>query len=180
MSGVGNVSNQSYYVSQLQASLQSASETDEVARSEQIDQTEMREKMEAELDVALDSAGVSEETQEALKTDLAQAFEEQLASGEFPPDPEAMKQTIDDIFSQYDLNAEEFMPSGGPGGPPPDGMGGGMSAAQGSTDTTQTDLLEMLLQNMEKQNDGTLDLSQISQELSQIICDALFGFDEEA
>ncbi len=180
MSGVSGVGNQSYYLSQLQASLQSVSETDEVASGTKIDETEMREQMEAQLDAALDSAGVDEETQDALKADLAQAFEDQFSSGKFPPDPEAMKQTIDDIFSQYGLNAEEFMPSGGPGGPPPGGMEGGMPAMQGSSDTTQTDLLEMLLQNLAEQNDGSLDLSQVSQELSQTICDALFGFDEEA
>ncbi|MBN2021800.1 MAG: hypothetical protein JW809_03320 [Pirellulales bacterium] len=143
--------------------------------------------MEAQLDQALASAGVSEDTRKAIEADLAAAFETQMASGSFPPDPEEMKATIDGIFEKYGLNAEDFMrppapPAGyGMGGPPMGGppMGGGETA---STDSTEDDLLQQLLDYLEKLNANSQgeDTSTQAATMSQKILDALFGFDQEA
>jgi hypothetical protein len=132
--------------------------------------------MAARIDQALASAGVDEETAEALKADLTAAFEESRASGTTPPAPEAMKSTVDAIFAEYGLDANDIL------GPPPGrgahGAGGTRSpgdrqpnAGEETAEPRQT-LLELLNQ---MSNEGAS-----SEELSQLLIDALNGLDQTA
>jgi hypothetical protein len=159
---------------------------DPTAMRERMQPSGMPEKMQAELDQSLESAGVDLETREALAADLEQAFEEQFASGS-PPDPAAMKEIVDGIFEKYGLNAEDFVPQGGP---PGGGMGAMRSGAMGrgqlfgqldSADTSETSLLETLLEYIaERSESGETDTNTTPGDLSQQVLDILFGIDEQA
>lgn len=132
--------------------------------------------MAARIDQALAAAGVDEETAEALKADLTAAFEGSRASGTTPPDPEAIKSTVDAIFAEYGLDAKEIL------GPPP-GRGAHGARDAGSpgdrrpgageeTAEPRQTLLELLNQ---MSNEGAS-----SDELSQLLVDALNGLDQTA
>ena len=64
-----------------------------------------------DLSEKLTSAGVSEDVRDAIQTDVRAAMEAEMSS-ESRPEPEAMKETINGIFAEYGLNAEEFMAKG--------------------------------------------------------------------
>ena len=129
--------------------------------------------MAARIDQALTAAGVDEETAAALKADLTAAFEEGRASGSTPPDPQAMKSTVDAIFSEYGLDASEIL------GPPRGGgmhgagpQGGCQSNSDDATEENRQTLLELLNQMAEE--------GASSEELSQLLMDAVQGLDEAA
>ena len=132
--------------------------------------------MAARIDQALTAAGVDVETAEALKADLTAAFEESRGSETTPPAREAMKATVDAIFSKYGLNASEIL------GPPPGrsahGAGGAgipgdcqPNAGEETAEPRQT-LLELLNQMSDE--------GASSEELSQLLIDALNGLDQTA
>ncbi|MCX7427964.1 MAG: hypothetical protein NTW96_20340 [Planctomycetia bacterium] len=172
MSGIWSVgsSSLSSYLSELAAVRTRSSETDRQAE------------MEAQLDQSLASAGVSEETREAIEADLAAAFEEQMASGSFPPDPEEMKATIDGIFEKYGLNARDFMrPPASPAGHDTSARGTSETETE-STGSTEDDLLKQLLEYLKEQraNSDEEDASTQAADMAQQVLDVLFGFDQEA
>jgi hypothetical protein len=132
--------------------------------------------MAARIDQALAAAGVDEETAAALKADLSAAFEESRASGTTPPDPQTMKSTVDAIFAEYGLDAKEIL--GLPHGQGAYGAGGAgrqsdcQSNSGEETDETRQTLLELLNQMAEE--------GASSEELSQLLIDAINGLDETA
>ena len=166
----------------------SAASTSASSVRKQMDPSEMADRMEADLNEKLTAAGVSEEVREAIQTDIRAAMESEMSS-ESRPDPEAMKETIDGIFAEYGMNAEEFMqgppPGGGPGGPPPGGGPGGPGGAGGTDGTSDTkadalqELLEELQESLEDEESDT-DASTLLDQFSEQVMDLLFGFDEEA
>ncbi len=121
----------------------------------------------------LEAAGVDEETVDAIKSDLRAAFEDVLSSGEFPPDPATMKETIDGVFAEYGLDASEILGEpgvkGGGGSPPPPPTDGYEST---STSDTATSLFE-LLQSYEQEDASASDMAGL-------LVDYLFGLDEAA
>ncbi len=145
---------------------------------------EMAEKMEGVLNDKLSEAGVSEETREAIQTEIKAAFESQVSSGT-KSDPEATKEAISGIFEKYGLDAQQFMPQGGPGGPrgmggPGGGPGGGMGPQKAGG--TQTDSLQTLLEQLDElagEGDDDADTDSILTDLSWQVMDMLFGFDAE-
>jgi len=184
----------------------SAASTSASSVRKQMDPSEMADRMEADLNEKLTAAGVSEEVREAIQTDIRAAMESEMSS-ESRPDPEAMKETIDGIFAEYGMNAEEFMqgpppgggpggpppgggpggppPGGGPGGPPPGGGPGGPGGTGGTDGTSDTkadalqELLEELQESLEDEESDT-DASTLLDQFSEQVMDLLFGFDEEA
>lgn len=169
MSGIGSVGS----TPNLFAYLQSAS-AGSAAESQELGPQSTREGgMAARIDQALAAAGVDEETAAALKADLTAAFEESRASGSTPPDPQAMKSKVDAIFKEYGLDASEIL------GPPP-GRGMHGAGAQGgcqpnsgdATEENRQTLLELLNQMAEE--------GASSEELSQLLMDAVQGLDESA
>ena len=166
----------------------SAANANMAAIRERMDPSKMAEKMEAKLDESLSSAGVDQATRDAIQTDLKAAFEDQMSSGS-RPDPEAIKETVDSVFEKYGLDAEDFMPQGGPPGMGGrGGMGGGrggmggMMGTQGAggsqTESLQT-LIETLQEESEEDSDSETDTNQVVTDLSEQILDILFGLDEE-
>ncbi len=140
-----------------------------------MDPSQMADRMEQGLDAALTEAGVSEETRTALEADIRAAMEEDMADGT-PSDPEAMKETIDGIFAEYGLEAEDYMPQGPPpgGGPPPEGGMGGTE----SSSTTQSEALQSLIETLQSaaEEDGA-DLGSLLDQFSQDAMDIMLGID---
>jgi len=168
----------------------SAANANTAAIRERMNPSRMAEKMQAKLDESLSSAGVSQETRDAIQADLKAAFEDQMSSGS-KPDPAAMKETISRVFEEYGLDAQDFMPQGGPRGiGGKGGMGGmmrgmgGMTGAQ-SANGSQTNSFQTLIETLQEMSDdgdsdGETDTNTTSNELSEQVLDYLFGLDEEA
>jgi hypothetical protein len=167
MSGLGSVGSTPNLFSYLRSSSAESSAESESTREGG---------MGTRIEQTLSAAGVDEETAEALKADLTAAFEESQASSAFPPDPEAMKSTVDAIFAEYGLDASEIL------GPPPGrgmhgvgspGGGEGCQSNRGEeTDEKRQTLLELLNQMAEE--------GASSEELSQLLIDAINGLDQTA
>ena len=166
----------------------SAANADMTAMRANMDPSKMAERMQNKLDEKLSDAGVSEETREALHSDLSAAMEAQMSSGA-RPNPGAMKETIGSIFEGHGLNAADFMPQGPPS---MGGMGGmrgmgGMPSMMGasSADGGQAESLQSLLESLQEEDDSDdseslFDTDAIYSDVSQQILDILLGFDEEA
>ena len=132
--------------------------------------------MAARIDQALAAAGVGEETAASLKADLTYAFEEHLASGKEPPDREAMKTTIAAVFSKYGLDADEIL------GPPSHrgshGAGGseGCGTRQADPDEARQENHQTLLELLDQMSQQ----GASSEDLSQLLIDAINGIDQTA
>lgn len=176
MSGLGSIgSTQNLFAYLRSAKSDSSSElaTADLAATEQAPPP--KGDFAARIDDALRAAGVDEETAEALKGDLTTLFEEGRTSGS-PPNPDEMKSKIDEIFSSYGLDAQEILgPPPGRGGHP-NGSGangaGGAAASSNASDERRQTLFELLSQ-MSEQGAG-------SEELSQLLLDAVQGLDQTA
>jgi hypothetical protein len=169
MSGIGSVGS----TPNLFAYLQSTSAENASAAPELGTESTRSGGMEARIYQALAAAGVDEETVAALKADLTAAFEESRASGSTPPDPQAMKSTVDAVFAEYGLDASEIL------GPPP---GGGMHGAgpQGGCQPNSSDAAEENRQTLLELLNQMAEEGASSEELSQLLMDAVQGLDETA
>lgn len=167
MSGIGSVGSTPNLFAYLQStSAESADESPELGNK-----PTRGGGMAARIDQALAAAGVDEETAAALKADLTAAFEESRALGSTPPDPQAMKSTVDAIFEEYGFDASEIL------GPPPGRdmhgacpQGGRQPNSGDATEENRQTLLELLNQMAEE--------GASSEELSQLLMDAIQGLDE--
>ena len=87
------------------------------------------------------------------------------AAGQFPPDPQAMKTTVDKIFTKYGLDAETVL-----------GKGAGASRPSmldfGTSEESSQDLIELITNLAKNASSPT--------ELSQLLTDALKGVDFSA
>jgi len=92
-----------------------------------------------------------------------------------------MKETVSGVFEKHGLNAEDFMPEGGPPGRGgmrgPRGRGS-MGNAQGANGS-QMESLQTFLESLQE-DDGQTDAASASDEFSSQVLDYLFGIDEEA
>ena len=132
-----------------------------------VDVEAMRQGMlEDRLDQALSAAGVDDETAEALKADLQEAFDEAKKAGTLG-DPVAMTSTIDSIFAEHGLDAEEVL--GSKFGP--QALREAVGSAREGEDSRKT-LLD-LLNRMAKEGSSSADLSEL-------LLDAVKGFDQTA
>jgi hypothetical protein len=179
MSGMGSVS--------AAGAQYSAASTNAAAAHQRMDPAQMAERMQEDLSEKLTSAGVSEDVRAAIQTDVRAAMEAEMSSGS-RRDPEATKETINGIFAEYGLNAEEFMAKG----PPPGGGGrggpggpGGPGGAQGANNS-KADALQELLETLQEESDdeddeegSVTDTSTLLDQISEQIVDLLFGIDEE-
>ncbi len=185
MSGMGSVS--------AAGAQYSAASTNAAAAHQRMGPAQVAERMKEDLSEKLTSAGVSEDVRDAIQTDVRAAMETEVSSGS-RPDPEAMKETINGIFAEYGLNAEEFMAKGpppggggrgGPGGPGGPGGSGGPGGAQGAKNS-KADALQELLESLQEESDdeddeegSVTDTSTLLDQISEQIVDLLFGIDEE-
>jgi hypothetical protein len=132
--------------------------------------------MAARIGQALAAAGVDEETAESLKADLTAAFEESRESDTTPPDREAVKATVDAIFSKYGLDANEIL------GPPPNrgtsavGGSGGGGTCQSNSGDEMNENRQTLLEFLNQMSDQ----GASSEALSQLLIDAINGIDQTA
>lgn len=148
-------------------------------------------KHEQRLEESLLAAGVNEETAKAIKSDLKAAFEESFSNNEGPPDHEAIKENIDNVFAEYGLDASQFVGGpgaggpGGPGGPPPGGRppggpppsGAASKAAGANSVDSESEEYQTILELLESLSEqGEADSSQ----QAQLIVDALYGIDKLA
>ena len=120
-----------------------------------------------ELEAILGSEGVDQETQDAIQEELALAIQDMFeqSDGEMPS-CEEMKSTIDTIFSNHGLDAEEML--------------GGRMGAGGASDHMQT-LLDMLEgDDDDDEANSATSIQQLAEELSQMVMDLVIGIDEEA
>jgi hypothetical protein len=141
------------------------------AMREKLDPSSMAERMQGKLDEQLSSAGVSEETRNALLADLSAQIEGQMSSDSMR-DPVAMKEAVTGIFEKHGLNAEDFIPQGPPmiaGKVGPMGGGG-----------TQFESLQTLLESLQAKDDGGTNAAPTPSEYPSAILDYLFGIDKEA
>lgn len=170
MSGIGSVGANSNLFSYLTTKDDETS-TDETSSELTTAQTERQQRVETQLVESLTEAGVSEETIEAIKSVLRTAIEQEMAAGNFPPDPDEMKETVDAIFEKHGLEASDFL--GRAGVKSGDGaalLGKGQSGESGAN------VQETLLEFLGKQAaDGAS-----SEDLAQLYLDALTGLDKQA
>ena len=166
MSGMGCVgASQGATSAQFQVKFNSTSAS---SASGDID-AERQQRMNAHLEQALAGAGVDAETAKSIETELQQAFQASKDSGQFPPDPATMKETVDGIFAKYGLDAEEIMgPPPQHGGRPPQGQYGSSTESDDAT-ATLTELLQQLADN-----------GATPEDLAQMFADAIAGVDQTA
>lgn len=167
MSGIGSVGTNSNLFSYLTTKADETS-TDGTSSDPTTAVTERQQRVESQLVKSLTEAGVSEETIEAIKSELQTAIEQEMAAGNFPPDPEQMKETVDAIFEKHGLEASDFLGRTSPKSADGHGLPGkGQSGA---------DVKDTLLELLGKQAaDGAT-----SDELAQLYLDALTGLDKQA
>jgi hypothetical protein len=160
MSGIGNVGSTQNLLQYLQNQKSSAEiSTDEALQMLSPPSDAQRQ---THLDQALTAAGVDEETASAIEAELNAAFEEAQASGQFPPDRQAMKATVDKIFAKHGLDAETVL-----------GKCAGASTPSmldfGTSEESSQDLIELITNLAKNASSPT--------ELSQLLTDALKGVD---
>ncbi|QDU47480.1 hypothetical protein Mal52_60110 [Symmachiella dynata] len=122
---------------------------------------------EQRIDNVLNSAGIDQETIDAIKTDLQTAFESSASSGSFPPAPDEMRDMVNSVFAEHGLDAEEILGrrgSGAPPGPPP----------PASLDDSTQDLSVLLESLLAGQQDPE------SSKLAESVLSLLVGFDTTA
>lgn len=162
MSGIGNIGSGNNLFTYLQKQTSTDKADDQVMTQPSIPTEAQRE---AHLDQALKSAGVDDETAAAIESELKTAFEKIQSSGQFPPDRETMKQTVDAIFSKYGLDAKTVFGRS-------HGCSESTDSKSGTSNKNAKSLLD-LLDTLPKRPSSPDDLSKL-------LSDALTGFDESA
>lgn len=162
MSGIGNIGSTPSLVNYLRKQGSGDDVADELLTRPPIPTEGQRE---AHLDQALSSAGVDDETAAAIKAELQVAFEEIQSSGQFPPDRNTMKKTVDAIFTKYGLDAETIF------GRTKARLASAEPKLDASNMNAQTlfDLIEALAKELSSPD-----------YLAQLLSDALKGLDESA
>jgi hypothetical protein len=160
MSGIGNIGSTPSLLTYLQKQSSDEEGVQELSTRPSIPTEAQRE---AHLDQALTSAGVDSETAASIKAELKTAFAEIQKSGQFPPDRETMKKTVDEIFTKYGLDAKTIF------GRSNSGLMSADSTLGTSNEQAQTllDLIETLAKQQSSPDD-----------LAQFLSDALTGLDE--
>ncbi|BBO34405.1 hypothetical protein [Lacipirellula parvula] len=166
MAGIGSVGSTPNLFSYLKTSSEGATES-ALPEMPAVDVESLRQgALEDRLDQALSAAGVDEETANALKSDLQEAFDKAKSEGKLS-DPESMKSTIDEIFAEHGLDAKEIL--GGKFGPQT--LNEAVGPPKEGEDSRKT-LLD-LLNRMAKEGSSSADLSEL-------LLDAVKGFDQTA
>ena len=166
MAGLGSVGTTPNLFSYLRTSSDATAESP-LTQLPTVDVAAMRQGvLEEQLDQALTAAGVDDETAESLKADLQEAFDEAKAEGKLG-DPAAMKSTVDAIFAEHGLDADEVL--GSKFGPQL--LGEAVGAAREGDGKLQA--LFDLLNRMSQQGSSSADLSAL-------LLDAVKGFDQTA
>ena len=136
--------------------------------------TQVTEKIHGKVDEKLKSAGVSEETRDALLADLTQAIEGQLASGGLP-DPNAMRGSISDIFQKHGISLPDGMP-------PARGRMGLLSGytGNGTADGPPFDAIQSLIANLQAASNESSDNKESPNDYASSFLNGLWGIDVEA
>ena len=136
--------------------------------------TQVTEKLHGKVDEKLNSAGVSEDTREALLADVTQVIERQMSSGGLP-DPKAMRETIGGIFEKHGIS----LPDGLQQGSGRMGLLGGYTG-NGAVDGSQFDAIQSLIENLQAANAESRDNQNSANEYASILLNGFLGFDVEA
>lgn len=132
------------------------------------------EKIHGQVEEKRTSAGVSEETWNALLADVTQVIEQQISSGT-RPDPMAMRERIDEVFMKHGLSLPEGLQqrAGGPGFP-------GRYPGTGSANGSEFDVAQSLVEHLKDGTGGSRDYRTSANQFASNLVDEFIRFDVEA
>lgn len=140
--------------------------------------TQITEKIKGNIDSKIEeklkSAGVSEDTREALLADVSQVIERQLSSGG-RPDPKAIRETIGSIFEKHGLSLPDGLEQGA-------GRLGllGEFTSTGAAVSPQFDAIQSLIENLQAASSESRDNQYSAYQYASNLVNGLLRFDAEA
>lgn len=171
MSGISNVGNTQ------RPDLRAALKSGDLTQAQLAEMAQERQaRIQKRLGSALESAGVSQEVREAIGEDLAQAFQQHLSQGSFPPERGQFKETLQQVLGKHGLDADEIM------GQMRERQGHGRAGASEAPEAAsqeQTKILVELLKQFSDDSSNLPDTANLPERFSQYTLDALLGLDEE-